>query len=1160
MNSTAFLKLLKKSGLMSGSQMTAAQALAAAEESAEQLSRQLVRSGLLTAWQAAQLLKGQSGFVLGHYRLLDSIGRGGMGHVFRAIDSRDSSIVAIKVMSRKLSSNQHLVNRFRREIRASSRLNNPHIVRSLDAGRVGNIDFMVMEYVNGEQLDDMLAGLPAIPVAQACEIIRQTALGLQHAFEKQMVHRDIKPSNLMLDWADNGEARVRIMDMGLVRLLDDDDDRTAVTRAGQVMGTPDYMSPEQGWNTAAVDIRSDIYSLGCTFFRLLTGRVPFQGDNPLQVLMVRCSRDAPSVRSIRAELAEPIDAIVTRMIRRDPDQRFQTPQELADALEPFSAPITVASLQAKVRKPDDPETSIELQLAASEAAGDLQDPGYHQFLREMDTGAAVDLMLATTPAGNSGTVLEAPDLHPITLASVRTHRPADRGTTARKRRSGMIVMGIAALPVFAGLLYFALSGPAGKSRQQPQQAAAVAAEVSVPKATLAYQPPLPMKINEQLEFQPTFDGDPPETPAAGRIFWRLTSTAPEGVTIDEETGTVRWKIPATLSLAAHVIPIELCFEHQKKITVISSTQLVVAVGSDPSAVNYQLQTPGFLRVKPDDEVVWDAEVKPTLPESAEYSFRLAGDVLPGMQFSAESGQFRWKPGADDLGRHRVVIQLIGPGGAQISEAARVVMVGPASQSLSITTPVTAVARRGQKLAIPLLDNVAPPGIRRLLQAELISAAQPGISIDAESGVLTWTVPDDAAGTVECTWKLITAALDFNMQIEGGVQRKLTLQIESSATATAPDAAAVETATAALQKLYRRELATAVRRPEELRRLLEICYAQEPGTDDCALLQLVSDQAESVRVPDTILESLLLRAERYGISPLQESLTPVTELRTSGLTDHQEDRLLEQLLQLALLAADAEQWPMLTLFLQPAAEIARRASGRPAGQVVADDVRKALEIAESLQQADTAGRQVQQNNVQELLQSLQFSPIFHRPDLMVYLQAGQTAELLSDSGQALWEPFSGGLTLPAAERNVSLGFLDRTTGGDRWVLRLQVDGSSAAAAVILSAAANPQVTGMMLGLDSLSLGQVITLDSTPRTLSPRVNSTSPPRDGWNDFEIQLDRKNLRLIMNGSSICQVTLPQLSSGLTGMMADRQTAAAGPALRFRNARILRLSDSVEN
>lgn len=261
-----FLTLLKKSGLLSPAQWNVALEVAVRHDQSESLCAELVRLGLLTTWQSTQLLKGQTGFVLQHYRLLEAIGRGGMGHVFKAVDGRDASIVAIKVMSRKLSANPHLVNRFKREIRASSLLNNPHIVRTLDAGRVGKVDFMVMEYVHGDQLDSILARVPQIPIPMVCEVIRHAALGLQHAHERKMVHRDIKPGNLMIDWSAEGQGTVKIMDMGLVRLSEDTEEHTSVTRAGQVMGTPDYMSPEQGWNTATVDIRSDIYSLGCTFF------------------------------------------------------------------------------------------------------------------------------------------------------------------------------------------------------------------------------------------------------------------------------------------------------------------------------------------------------------------------------------------------------------------------------------------------------------------------------------------------------------------------------------------------------------------------------------------------------------------------------------------------------------------------------------------------------------------------------------------------------------------------------------------------------------------------------------------------------------------------------------------------------------------------------
>ncbi|MEP3479553.1 MAG: serine/threonine-protein kinase, partial [Fuerstiella sp.] len=232
----------------------------------KQLVVKLIDRKLLTSWQAAQLQKGQTGFVLGRYRLLFPIGKGGMGHVFKADTFDSDEVVAVKVMARKLTANESLVSRFRREIKASSRLDSQHVVKTLDAGRVGKVDFMVMEFVNGDQIDDIANRHQRLPVGMACEMIRQAAVGLQHAYEKQMVHRDIKPANLIVNWNDDGLGTVKLMDMGLVLIMSEDDTQQQMTRTGQVMGTPDYMSPEQGWDTTSVDIRGDIYSLGCSLF------------------------------------------------------------------------------------------------------------------------------------------------------------------------------------------------------------------------------------------------------------------------------------------------------------------------------------------------------------------------------------------------------------------------------------------------------------------------------------------------------------------------------------------------------------------------------------------------------------------------------------------------------------------------------------------------------------------------------------------------------------------------------------------------------------------------------------------------------------------------------------------------------------------------------
>lgn len=1163
MTSTDLLKLLKKSGLMSAAQMAATQDIAAQTDSADQLSKELVRMGLLTAWQAAQLLKGQSGFVLGHYRLLDSIGRGGMGHVFRAVDSRNSSIVAIKVMSRKLSSNQHLVQRFRREIRASSLLDSPHIVRSLDAGRVGNIDFMVMEYVNGDQLDNILAGISGIPVAQACEVIRQTALGLQHAYEQHMVHRDIKPSNLMLNWNDDGTASVRIMDMGLVRLLDDDKERTAVTRAGQVMGTPDYMSPEQGWNTTDVDIRSDIYSLGCTFFRMLTGRIPFQGDNPLQVLMVRCSKDAPSARSIRPELAEPIDAIVTRMTRRNPDERFQTPQELADAIEPYCGPITVESIQTGKKPVAQPETSIELQLADSASAGDLQDPGYRQFLNEMDTGAAVDLMMSATPANALNINADISGSMPVVpQSSVTLGRRRGTVPTAvrRQRRNGLIALIVVAIPVLAGLLYLGLGGGSKKSKESNTQDTPQEEQVVVPEATLAANPPVPGKIGEDLEFQPEFDGDPPAEPAVGRLFWRLAESAPENVTIDEQSGKVNWKIPAHLGSAAHVIPIELCFEHDDEVTVISRTQLVVSVSSDAADAGPRLPKPKLLRANSGELVIWKAEAVPALKADSGFQFRLAGDTHPDMQFDTKTGELRWQTTKTDFGRRVLKIQLLSSEGSIISEVDRTVLLLPEEMAVTIQTPTEQVVQPGQQVVIPLLQQIRPAGAKRLLTPVLVSASDSGISIDSAVGNLTWNVPENATGTAECTFRIeVRQGPDQQLQFEGNQQRTIVLRIDADNTKLRPATADVKQAREELSNLYRREFAAATRRPVELRQLLEISYLQEPGTADFALLEMLAEHKGANRIPDIILEAVLMRFDRYAISPLEDAARLTEEVRLSGLTDAQEDRLLEQLLRLAFSASQMNRWDVTAEFLKLASELTRRTASRPSGLLCKTIVPEALQLSESLAAEPSGTNEIKQDKLLEMLRSVQFTPIFHRQDRLIYVQSGQPNSRLPDSGQSLWTSIPGGLSLPSAERQVSLGFLDRTTGGDRWVLRLQIDGASAVAALILASTADTTVRGLMLGLDSLSLGSVVALGGQPETLLPRGNNATPPSDSWNDFEILVDQQELRLLMNGTGICQAKLSRLNGGLTGLMADRQTAAAGPALRFRNARILRLPSPSE-
>ncbi|MEZ6060445.1 MAG: serine/threonine-protein kinase [Planctomycetaceae bacterium] len=416
------------------------------EISPDQLAQKLVEKRLLTPWQATQLLKGQKSFSLQQYQLRDTIGRGGMGHVFQARDTETGRVVAIKLMARSLVSNEALVTRFQREIKASARLNSPHVVKAINAGKVGETDFLVMEYVNGEQIDHIAARLERLPIGLACEIIRQTAVGLQHAHECGMVHRDVKPSNLMINWDSEGIGTIKLMDMGLVRLTEDEEDRS-VTRAGQVMGTPDYMSPEQGWDTSKVDIRSDIYSLGCTCFRLLTGSVPFSGANPLQVLSQRLQRDAPSIAGVRGDVPPELAAVVSRMTMRDPAARFQSPAEVAAMLAPLCSPLTRMALAAATgpaaTSPDRTETPVD----SRSDTGDF-DGTYHQFLRDMQDGADVDLAADTLPSRDQSAVT-LPALKVDESSYVASSRRIRRTGPRRGQLAGFILMGVATLVLVA---------------------------------------------------------------------------------------------------------------------------------------------------------------------------------------------------------------------------------------------------------------------------------------------------------------------------------------------------------------------------------------------------------------------------------------------------------------------------------------------------------------------------------------------------------------------------------------------------------------------------------------------------------------------------------------------------------------------------------------
>ncbi len=268
------------------------------------------------------------------YRIERELGRGGMGVIYLAEHVMMGKRVALKVINRALLAHPDAQVRFQTEVRAAARLDHPNIVRALDADRLGELHLLVMEYVDGLSLAEVLQRKGPFPLVHACHYIRQAALGLQHACEQGMVHRDIKPHNLML----TRDGKVKILDFGLARLARGKASKPGVTQVGDFMGTPDYVSPEQAMDASRADIRADLYSLGCTFYCLLAGRPPFRASGELQVIMAHMEKDVPPLTDLRSDVPAKLWTVLARLLEKDPSKRYQKPVELAQALAPFCKP------------------------------------------------------------------------------------------------------------------------------------------------------------------------------------------------------------------------------------------------------------------------------------------------------------------------------------------------------------------------------------------------------------------------------------------------------------------------------------------------------------------------------------------------------------------------------------------------------------------------------------------------------------------------------------------------------------------------------------------------------------------------------------------------------------------------------------------------------
>jgi len=356
----SFLALLEKSKLLDEEQLARATEAAGQADDVRSLARSLVRGHLLTLWQANQLLAGRCTFRLGKYKLIDLLGSGGMGRVFFAEHTTMNRHVALKIISKQLGRDPASLKQFLTEARAIAALDHPNIVHAYSVDNEGDRYYIVMEFVEGQDLQRMVEAEGPLDCDRAAGYIRQAADGLAHAHGRDMIHCDVKPANLLV----NKQDVTKILDMGMARLIGRGKDGGS-EKDERLLGTVDYLAPEQAIESPDLDHRVDVYSLGCTFYFLLTGRPPFPEGTLHERILKHQNQQPEKITKLRKDVPDDLVEVCEKMMAKAPDDRYQSADEVSQAL----ADCHVAEV---ILEPDEPEAEVEAEVESAVGAAGAQ--------------------------------------------------------------------------------------------------------------------------------------------------------------------------------------------------------------------------------------------------------------------------------------------------------------------------------------------------------------------------------------------------------------------------------------------------------------------------------------------------------------------------------------------------------------------------------------------------------------------------------------------------------------------------------------------------------------------------------------------------------------------------------------------------------------------